>query len=125
MTMSVEIPKNGPEESTLQSSRSALVYPRILVPPPGPNAQRIIALDQEYASTSYIKEYPLAMAGGQGAMVEDVDGNRYIDFMAGIAVSSTGYNHPAVVKAIQEQAGKFLHICGTDFYYHRQGRRPR
>jgi 4-aminobutyrate aminotransferase len=117
MTMSVEIPKNGPEESTLQSSRSALVYPRILVPPPGPNAQRIIALDQEYASTSYIKEYPLAMAGGQGAMVEDVDGNRYIDFMAGIAVSSTGYNHPAVVKAIQEQAGKFLHICGTDFYY--------
>jgi 4-aminobutyrate aminotransferase len=50
-------------------------------------------------------------------MVEDVDGNRYIDFMAGIAVSSTGYNHPAVVKAIQEQAGKFLHICGSDFYF--------
>ncbi len=118
MTMTVETPNNGGlEESTLQSSREALVYPRILVPPPGPNAQRIIALDQEYASTSYIKEYPLAIAGGQGAMVEDVDGNRYIDFMAGIAVSSTGYNHPVVVKAIQEQAGKFLHICGTDFYY--------
>jgi len=76
-----------------------------------------MALDQEYASPSYIKEYPLVMAGGQGAMVEDVDSNRYIDWMAGIAVSSTGYNHPEVVRAVQEQAGRFLHICGTDFYY--------
>jgi 4-aminobutyrate aminotransferase len=50
-------------------------------------------------------------------MVEDVDGNRFLDFMAGIAVSSTGYNHPRVVAAIQEQAGKFLHICGSDFYF--------
>jgi len=66
---------------------------------------------------SYIKEYPLVIAGGQGAMVEDVDGNRYIDWMAGIAVSSTGYNHPKVVAAIKDAAGKFLHICGTDFYF--------
>jgi 4-aminobutyrate aminotransferase len=50
-------------------------------------------------------------------MVEDVDGNRYLDFMAGIAVSSTGYNHPQVVAAVQDQAGKFLHICGSDFYF--------
>src|SRR5260370_1366402 len=57
------------------------------------------------------------MATGKGAMVEDVDANRYIDLMAGIAVSSTGYNHPKVVAAVQEAAGKFLHICGTDFYY--------
>ncbi len=92
-------------------------YPRILVAPPGPKAKAIMALDQEYASPSYIKEYPLVMAGGQGAMVEDVDSNRYIDWMAGIAVSSTGYNHPEVVRAVQEQAGRFLHICGTDFYY--------
>jgi len=92
-------------------------YPRVLVPPPGPKAQKIIALDKEWSSPSYIKEYGLVMAGGKGAMVEDVDGNRYIDWMAGIAVSSTGYNHPAVVRAVQEQAGKFLHICGTDFYY--------
>jgi 4-aminobutyrate aminotransferase len=118
MTMPVETPKVGYlADDTLQSSRNALAYPRIVVPPPGPNAQKVIALDQEYASPSYIKEYPLVIGGGQGAMVEDVDGNRYIDFMAGIAVSSTGYNHPAVVRAIQEQAGKFLHICGTDFYY--------
>ncbi len=92
-------------------------YPRIVVPPPGPKAQAVIAQDKGYASPSYIKEYPLAVAGGQGAMIEDADGNRYIDWMAGIAVSSTGYNHPAVVKAVQDAAGKFLHVCGTDFYY--------
>jgi 4-aminobutyrate aminotransferase len=92
-------------------------YPRIVTPPPGPNAQRIIERDQRYASPSYIKEYPLVVARGSGAMVEDVDGNRYLDFMAGIAVASTGHSHPAVVAAIREAAGKFLHICSTDFYY--------
>jgi 4-aminobutyrate aminotransferase len=92
-------------------------YPRIVVPPPGPKARAIIDKDKAYSSPSYIKEYPLAIAGGQGAMIEDADGNRYIDWMAGIAVSSTGYNHPKVVKAVQDAAGKFLHICGTDFYY--------
>ncbi|MBI5883186.1 MAG: acetyl ornithine aminotransferase family protein [Elusimicrobia bacterium] len=97
-------------------------YPRILVTPPGPKAEKIIALDRAWSSPSYIKAYPLAMAGGKGAMVEDVDGNRYIDFMAGIAVSSTGYNHPKVVAAVQEAAGRFLHICGTDFYYETMSR---
>jgi 4-aminobutyrate aminotransferase len=92
-------------------------YPRIVTPPPGPKAQAVIARDEAWTSPSYIKEYPLVIAGGRGAMVEDADGNRYIDYMAGIAVSSTGYNHPKVVAAIQEQAGKFLHICGTDFYF--------
>ncbi|MBI4346439.1 MAG: acetyl ornithine aminotransferase family protein [Elusimicrobia bacterium] len=92
-------------------------YPRIAVAPPGPKAKRIIAKDKEWSSPSYIKEYPLVAAGGRGAMVEDVDGNRYIDWMAGIAVSSTGYAHPKVTAAVQEAAGKFLHICGTDFYY--------
>jgi len=92
-------------------------YPRIVTPPPGPKGKAIIERDQAWTSPSYIKEYPLVIGGGQGAMVEDVDGNRYIDYMAGIAVSATGYNHPEVVKAIQEQAGKFLHICATDFYF--------
>ncbi len=92
-------------------------YPKISVPPPGPKAQKVIALDKEWTSPSYIKEYPFVMAGGHGAMAEDVDGNRYIDWMSGIAVSATGYNHPKVVAAVQEAAGKFLHICGTDFYY--------
>lgn len=97
-------------------------YPRIVVPPPGPKARKIIELDQKWASPSYIKEYPFVMAGGQGAMAEDADGNRYIDFMSGIAVSSTGYNHPEIVRAVQEAAGKFLHICGTDFYYEAMAR---
>ncbi|MGH7628006.1 MAG: acetyl ornithine aminotransferase family protein [Gemmatimonadales bacterium] len=92
-------------------------YPRIVTPPPGPAAQAIIARDEAWTSPSYIKEYPLVMAGGAGAMAEDVDGNRYIDFMAGIAVTSTGYNHPAVVAAIRDAAARFLHICGTDFYF--------
>lgn len=92
-------------------------YPRIVVAPPGPKARAIIDRDAEYSSTSYIKEYPLAVSHGEGPVVEDADGNRYLDFMAGIAVSSTGYSHPTVVKAIREAAGRFLHICGTDFYY--------
>ncbi len=92
-------------------------YPRVIVPPPGPKAKAVIAQDKAYSSPSYIKEYPLVMAGGKGAMVEDADGNRYIDWMAGIAVSSTGYNHPKVRQAVLDAAGKFLHICGTDFYY--------
>ena len=92
-------------------------YPHIAVTPPGPNARKIIEQDARYASTSYIKEYPLVAARGEGAMVEDVDGNRYLDFMAGIAVSSTGYAHPTVVAAAKAQLDKFSHMCATDFYY--------
>ena len=97
-------------------------YPRIVVPPPGPNARAMIDRDAAWASTSYIKEYPLVVSRGRGAMIEDVDGNRYLDFMAGIAVASTGHAHPKVVAAIQEAASRFLHICGTDFYYEEHGR---
>jgi len=92
-------------------------YPRIVVPPPGPKAREVVARDAEWTSTCYIKEYPLVVAGGKGVMVEDVDGNRFLDFMAGIAVSSTGYGHPQVVAAVKDAADRFLHICGSDFYY--------
>ena len=92
-------------------------YPRIVVPPPGPKAQAVVERQDRWASTSYPKEYPLVVARGEGAVVEDVDGNRYLDFMAGIAVASTGYGHPQVVRAVQEAAGRFFHICGSDFYY--------
>jgi 4-aminobutyrate aminotransferase len=91
--------------------------PHLVTPPPGPLARAIIARDEAFAAPCYIKEYPLVIARGEGTMVEDVDGNRFLDFMAGIAVCSTGYSHPAVVKAIQDAAAKFLHICGGDFYY--------
>jgi 4-aminobutyrate aminotransferase len=96
---------------------SARLYPSITTPPPGPKAQAIIDLDHRYSSPSYIKEYPLVVDHGHGPWIVDVDGNRYLDMMAGIAVASTGHAHPAVVAAITEAAGKFLHICGTDFYY--------
>jgi 4-aminobutyrate aminotransferase len=92
-------------------------YPRIVTPPPGPKARVIVEKQNTWASTSYPKEYPLVIARGERAVVEDVDGNRFLDFMAGIAVASTGYGHPKVVKAVQDAAGKFLHICGSDFYY--------
>lgn len=92
-------------------------YPKIVVPPPGPKARAVVERDQTWTSTCYIKEYPLVVARGQGVMVEDVDGNRYLDFMAGIAVSSTGYGHPKVVAAVKDAADRFLHICGSDFYY--------
>lgn len=92
-------------------------YPSIIIQPPGPKALAIIEKDCRYASPSYIKEYPLVVERGKGAMIQDVDGNRYLDFMCGIAVASTGHAHPKVVAAIKEAAEKFLHICATDFYY--------
>ena len=92
-------------------------YPRIVVPPPGPRARAVVERDAEWTSTCYIKEYPLVVSQGEGVMVEDVDGNRFLDFMAGIAVSSTGYGHPKVVAAVKDAADRFLHICGSDFYY--------
>jgi 4-aminobutyrate aminotransferase len=91
--------------------------PSILVPPPGPKARAIVERDRRFSSPSYIKEYPLVVDRGEGPWIYDVDGNRFLDFMAGIAVASTGHAHPHVVKAIQESAARFLHICGTDFYY--------
>ncbi|MBY0370585.1 acetyl ornithine aminotransferase family protein [bacterium] len=91
--------------------------PEIKVAPPGPKAKALIERDAKVTSPSYIKEYPLAVERGEGSFVYDADGNRYLDFMAGIAVTSTGHSHPKVVKAIQDAAAKFLHICGTDFYY--------
>ena len=99
------------------NSPNQKLYPQIVVAPPGPRAQVIIDLDHKYTSPSYIKEYPLVVDHGEGPWIYDVDGNRYLDMMAGIAVTSTGHAHPHVVKAIQEAAAKFLHICGTDFYY--------
>jgi 4-aminobutyrate aminotransferase len=92
-------------------------YPHIVTPPPGPKGKAVVDRDTAWTSPSYIKEYPLVIAGGKGAMLEDVDGNRFIDYMSGIAVSATGYNHPKVVAAIKEQADKFLHICASDFYF--------
>jgi 4-aminobutyrate aminotransferase len=84
---------------------------------PGPHSEAVIARDKIVMSPSLPRSYPLVIDHAQGAEVWDVDGNRYIDFMSGIAVTSTGHCHPEVVQAIKDQAEKFLHICAADFYY--------
>ncbi|HYP14648.1 MAG TPA: acetyl ornithine aminotransferase family protein [Bryobacteraceae bacterium] len=84
---------------------------------PGPRARAIVARDQAVLSPSYTRPYPLVVDHGEGCIVQDVDGNRFLDFNAGIAVVATGHAHPQVVRAIQEQAARFLHMSGTDFYY--------
>ncbi len=83
---------------------------------PGPQAQSLIAINDRAVTPSLPRAYPLAVKRAAGVMVEDVDGNRFLDFAAGIAVNSTGHCHPRVVKAIQDQAARLLHICGADFY---------
>jgi len=79
----------------------------------------VIARDAQFVSPSYTRGYPLVAKSGRGAMVEDVDGNAFLDFAAGIAVVSTGHCHPRVVEAIQKQAADLIHISCTDFYYPR------
>jgi len=92
-------------------------YPSITVPPPGPRARKVIERDLRVMSQNYKKDYPLVTERAYGPVVEDPDGNRYLDFAAGIAVVATGHSHPEVVAAIKAQADRFLHMCATDFYY--------
>jgi 4-aminobutyrate aminotransferase len=96
--------------------------PDIKTPLPGPKARAIIDRDRAFVSPSYTRDYPFVIARGEGAVVEDVDGNRFLDCAAGIAVNSTGVSHPDVVQAIVDQAQKFIHMSGTDFYYEPQVR---
>ncbi len=90
--------------------------PRIITELPGPKARDIIARDEAVASPSLTRAYPLVAESGSGVTVTDVDGNRFLDFAAGIAVCSTGHSHPNVVAAIKEQADRLIHIAATDFY---------
>ena len=90
--------------------------PRMITTPPGPQAKAILERDAQVLSPSYARDYGFVMDHGQGAEVWDVDGNRYVDFCAGIAVNSTGHCHPEIVRAIQAQAEKYIHIS-SDFYH--------
>jgi 4-aminobutyrate aminotransferase len=90
--------------------------PNIITELPGPKARAIIARDEAVASPSLTRAYPLVAESGAGMVVTDVDGNRFLDFAAGIAVCSTGHSHPKVVAAIKEQADRLIHIAATDFY---------
>src|SRR3954447_1174930 len=96
------------------------VVPQIRTPLPGPVAQALLDRDARYVSPSYTRIYPLVVERGSGAVIQDVDGNLFLDFTAGIAVTSTGHCHPHVVAAITDQADKLLHMSGTDFYYEPQ-----
>src|SRR6202049_189778 len=94
-----------------------LDLPHLVTSLPGPRGAAILARDSEVLSPSYTRSYPLVAKRGEGAIIEDVDGNRFLDFNAGIAVASTGHCHPAVVGAIEEQSARLIHMSGTDFYY--------
>src|SRR5262245_16019365 len=91
--------------------------PHIQPPLPGPKARDLLGRDARFVSPSYTRVYPLVVARGSGAVIEDVDGNRFLDLTAGIAVTAAGHCHPEVVAAIQDQADNLLHMSGTDFYY--------
>jgi 4-aminobutyrate aminotransferase len=90
--------------------------PHIVTELPGPKARAIIARDEAVVSPSLTRAYPLVAESGSGMTVTDVDGNRFLDFAAGIAVCSTGHAHPKVVAAIKEQADRLIHIAATDFF---------
>src|SRR5690349_10297936 len=102
---------------TMPTQTMTSAGPKIRTKLPGPIAQKVLRGDAQYISPSYTRSYPLVAKAGRGAIVEDVDGNEFLDFSAGIAVTSTGHCHPEVVAAIQKQAGELNHMSGTDFYY--------
>ena len=91
--------------------------PHIETALPGPNAKALMERDERHSSPSYTRDFPLAIRRGLGSVVEDVDGNRFLDLAAGIAVCATGHCHPKVVQAIEKQARELIHICGCDFYF--------
>ena len=102
----------------IESQRETLpTSPRVKTALPGPNAIALIQRDAALMSPSYTRSYPLVAARGEGCMIEDLDGNVFLDITAGIAVTSTGHAHPKVVQAIQTQSERLLHMSGTDFYY--------
>jgi 4-aminobutyrate aminotransferase len=101
----------------LASETVRLDLPQILTSLPGPRAKAIVERDRAVLSPSYTRDYPLVVNHGEGAIIEDVDGNRFLDFNAGIAVTATGHCHPRVVAAIKQQSERLIHMSGTDFYY--------
>jgi 4-aminobutyrate aminotransferase len=106
----------GRDGGLSRAALEAMAEPRLVTEIPGPNARALIEADHRVTSPSLPRAYPFAPARGAGSMLEDVDGNVFLDFNAGIAVCSTGHAHPKVVAAIREQAGKLLHYSGGDFY---------
>jgi 4-aminobutyrate aminotransferase len=101
----------------IPTKRTLPKKPLLITSLPGSRAKELVKRDRAVTSPSYTRDYPLVVARGEGCMLEDVDGNVFLDFTAGIAVTATGHAHPQVVLAIQEQSANLLHMSGTDFYY--------
>jgi len=115
MSQSTPPPVAPPANRTAPAARGV----SIVTPIPGPNARRVIAQDRRFLMTS-TKSGPIVAASGDGVWITDVDGNRLLDFAAGVGVAAVGYSHPEVVRALREQAGRITHFAGTDFYYENQ-----
>src|SRR2546421_256139 len=98
----------------------ARTVPDVRTELPGPHGRAMLERDKQFVSPSYTRVYPLVVARGSGCVIEDVDGNLFLAFPAGIAVTATGHCPPEVVAAIKDQADKLLHMSGTDFYYEPQ-----
>ena len=101
----------------MQVAEKMMKLPHLVTALPGPKAKKIVERDHKVISPSYTRDYPLVAQSGHGATVEDVDGNTFLDFAAGIAVVATGHCHPKVVAAMQKQASELIHMSCTDFYY--------
>ena len=95
---------------------AAFDAPHLVTELPGPKARAHIAFDERYTSPSLPRAYPIVPVRGRGSVIEDIDGNRFLDFCAGIAVNVTGHAHPRVVAAIAQQAAELLHYSASDFY---------
>src|SRR5580698_5137988 len=115
------IPPERSVKPVVERGRSNMKTAHIKTELPGPKARELLARDALVVSPSYPRDYPFVMSHGKGAEIWDVDGNRFLDFAAGIAVCSTGHSHPAVVQAIKDAADKFLHIS-SDFWHEGQVR---
>ncbi len=98
-------------------TQDAALLPEIKTPLPGPKTKALIEKDAEFVTPSYPRPYPLSVAEAKGSVVTDLDGNRFLDLNAGIAVCSTGHAHPEVVEVMHQQAQKFIHMAGMEFYY--------
>jgi 4-aminobutyrate aminotransferase len=109
--------RNAEDRDQAAAKVASKTLPNLRTALPGPNARRVVDADSTWISPSYTRSYPLVARRGRGVVIEDVDGNEFLDFSAGIAVVSTGHCHPDVVAAIQKQAGELIHMSGTDFYY--------
>src|SRR6202140_4529944 len=106
----ITAPESKTKSFVSSQSKSEWKLPHLLTELPGPHAKRVLEQDAKFMSPSYTRDYPLVAKRGRGAVVEDVDGNKFLDFAAGIAVCSTGHCHPKVVAALQEQAAELIHM---------------